>query len=643
MISMSRNNMNPARSAIMRGLFCALLTLLLQACGGGEFSTDTSKLETTLQSTETESLPTAEPSENGADGDSADSGSGGNADESAPNKIVLLIKDNSAQTTSTDVYLSIGASDDTGVTAYYVSENATAPGPNAPGWIALDGAKSVSEQVNYELSGETRFGEFEKTVYIWFKDAAGNVSESASDSILLVVNDVTAPRNLSVSIDNDRASTTSIDVTLSLSASDDQGVSAYFASENSQTPGLGDDGWKSVTVRSNLAIDVPFSLGAESSAGSYTKTVYVWFRDASGNLAGPVSDSITLTVLDTTPPRNPSIRINNGSNSTDSVSVTLQLSANDDQGVTAYYVSQSGSRPALNASGWTSVAATTSLSRSRNFTLSSGDGVKTVYAWFRDRAGNISSRASDSITLSSSTNSRLGSNWMFFGDSETNGRANEPSAKSQAIAFMNIWNQTFGENQNPYINGVGGRTLPGTYSKYRSTSGRGSASWIHFQESGYKFSDEDTEAEFIRAFENMVREIHQTTPNAIISVETAYSFEETSFYREWSGYNAAMRSKIAELQSQGITVYLAEVDRNIKELVSRKRAQLGTLDGQRTVWGDRNNSIGNHYTGLGNLMLALTIFDALGYDVNSLDMSLIPDSQVDAADKQLCLDIINSY
>ena len=104
-----------------------------------------------------------------------------------------------------------------------------------------------------------------------------------------------------------------------------------------------------------------------------------------------------------------------------------------------------------------------------------------------------------------------------------------------------------------------------------------------------------------------------------------------------------MRAKIAQLASEGIAIHLAEVDRNIKELVARKRAQLGTTAGQQAVWGDTNNSIGRHYTGLGNLMVALSIYKALGFDVNALDLSGIPDSQVGASDKQLCLDIINAY
>jgi uncharacterized alkaline shock family protein YloU len=118
-----------------------------------------------------------------------------------------------------------------------------------------------------------------------------------------------------------------------------------------------------------------------------------------------VSDTITLstTVADATAPTG-SISINSGAASTTSTSVTLTLSATDAVGVTGYYVSETSTTPTATASGWTSVTSTTSYSNSSvSFTLSSGDGTKTVYAWFKDAAGNVSSSVSDTITLSTTT------------------------------------------------------------------------------------------------------------------------------------------------------------------------------------------------------------------------------------------------
>ena len=48
---------------------------------------------------------------------------------------------------------------------------------------------------------------------------------------------------------------------------------------------------------------------------------------------------------------------------------------------------------------WTSIPSTTSYSASISYTLSDGDGNKTIYVWYKDDSGNVSSPASDSIIL----------------------------------------------------------------------------------------------------------------------------------------------------------------------------------------------------------------------------------------------------
>ena len=100
-----------------------------------------------------------------------------------------------------------------------------------------------------------------------------------------------------------------------------------------------------------------------------------------------------------------SVIINSGSSSTSSYLVTLSLSSSDSYGVTSYCVSSSTS-----CSSWVSVTSSTSSSVSVGFSLTTGNGSKTVYAWFKDGAGNVSSRYSDSITLAFTGQISAGSN-----------------------------------------------------------------------------------------------------------------------------------------------------------------------------------------------------------------------------------------
>ncbi len=69
----------------------------------------------------------------------------------------------------------------------------------------------------------------------------------------------------------------------------------------------------------------------------------------------------------------------------------IRFVATDNVGVTGYYLSTSSITPRVSSSGWSSTAPT-----SYNFTSA---GTKTLYAWAKDTAGNISYRSSASTTI----------------------------------------------------------------------------------------------------------------------------------------------------------------------------------------------------------------------------------------------------
>jgi len=118
-----------------------------------------------------------------------------------------------------------------------------------------------------------------------------------------------------------------------------------------------------------------------------------------GNESAPVASN--PVTLDTTKP-NGSISIDSGAQFTNLPAVTLTLAAADTNGVAWYFVSESSTPPLPGDPAWVAipnapVAALTNLAVP--FTFSGGDGIKTVYAWFKDLVGNISTAASSSILL----------------------------------------------------------------------------------------------------------------------------------------------------------------------------------------------------------------------------------------------------
>ncbi|MBI2488265.1 MAG: SBBP repeat-containing protein [Planctomycetes bacterium] len=105
-----------------------------------------------------------------------------------------------------------------------------------------------------------------------------------------------------------------------------------------------------------------------------------------------------LSSSDTTAPTG-SISIISAAEYTNTTSVTLNLSATDECGVTGYYVSTNPFTPLASDAGWADITTTTSYNEDVTYTLGSGDGSKSVYAWFKDIYDNVSSGASDSIVL----------------------------------------------------------------------------------------------------------------------------------------------------------------------------------------------------------------------------------------------------
>jgi hypothetical protein len=137
-------------------------------------------------------------------------------------------------------------------------------------------------------------------------------------------------------------------------------------------------------------------------AGEGTKTVYYQIKDMAGNISPLESDDI---ILDTDPPL-AAIEINEGDDYTNSPLVILYLQYSDNLGVTQVRYRNYGS-------AYTEWEQPTNI---RNWTLPIGDGNKTVYAQFRDKAGLIS-EITDTIILD--TVPPIGSIKINNGDTDT--------------------------------------------------------------------------------------------------------------------------------------------------------------------------------------------------------------------------------
>jgi hypothetical protein len=213
-------------------------------------------------------------------------------------------------------------------------------------------------------------GDGTKTVYYQIKDNAGNTFTN-SDSIIL---DTTGP---STPVPDDGVSGWSSDSapTFSWSAVSDagSGVAGYYWK-------IGSGGVETWTTGTSVTLPAQ----PDGSNGFYVRAV-----DNAGNSGGFYG--VHSFQIDTTPPSG-SITINGGDYFTNSASVTLTLTYDDaTSGVDQVRYSNDG---VWDTESWETPSAT------KAWTLSGGNGLKTVYYQIRDNAGVESTTYTDDITLS---------------------------------------------------------------------------------------------------------------------------------------------------------------------------------------------------------------------------------------------------
>ncbi|MCK4757538.1 MAG: Ig-like domain-containing protein, partial [Thermoplasmata archaeon] len=212
-------------------------------------------------------------------------------------------------------------------------------------------------------------GDGTKIVYFKCRDSAGNEALT-SDSIIL---DTMDPVAVSVDIDDGAAYAISTSVTLSIYASDANGIYQMMLSND----GVFDsETWEAYATTKAWVL----------SNGDGIKTVYVLFRDDALLESDVISDTIILDTIDPTG----SIMINNGEEYVSSPISVLMLSAYDTNGITMMRISIDGT---FDTEIWES------FMTSKAWMLSGADGLKEVFVQYMDGAGRVSGTYGSNITL----------------------------------------------------------------------------------------------------------------------------------------------------------------------------------------------------------------------------------------------------
>ncbi len=171
------------------------------------------------------------------------------------------------------------------------------------------------------------------------------------------------------------------------------GYNLYFHTESGVTAKTGTriEGITSPFVHSGLTNEMPYYYALSAVYGDEQES--------------ELCEEVTATplLIDMTAPQNPYAVINNFAFMTNSPDVAITISANDlDTGVTGYYISENPMTPPATMPGWVEDPPETQFGRTVPFTLSPGDGSKTVYVWFKDFQNNVSVPASATILVNTS-------------------------------------------------------------------------------------------------------------------------------------------------------------------------------------------------------------------------------------------------
>lgn len=276
-------------------------------------------------------------------------------------------------TNSASITLTIGSCLDT--EKVFLSENSTTPVSGAAGWIDCSTTVGAFSKV-------ISTGDGTKTLYVWAKDLAGNISSVSSVTTLL---DQTPPAAPAIKFASN-SSVTELKSSLSTNLTNANCVDKthILVKVGGSAPTDTDPAWQTCSTSASA---ISFTLSAAVEQNHF---LTAWAKDAAGNLS--TSGTNLNFTYDITPPTILSYTLADGIHNVAIPTVNVTISASD--AVSGIYQMQLSENITYASNGWVPYSAT-----AYNFNLTQSNGNKTVYLWLKDQAGNISNPSNYAINL----------------------------------------------------------------------------------------------------------------------------------------------------------------------------------------------------------------------------------------------------
>lgn len=240
----------------------------------------------------------------------------------------------------------------------------------------IDCTTASQQDVNFNLSGTDGI----RVMRLWARDAAGNISLGSQDVTLVL--DRVGPSIALMSLNGGEILQGGSDAMISWTATEINPAGNPISIDYSTDSG---SSWNSLAAGVSNSGSYNWTVPAIDST---TIKVRITMIDLAGN-TGSVQSSTDL-IIDSIPPIAPVI-VRSSAQYSNSTSVAISVIC--DSEYAGILFSSSATAPLATDSGWTSCVSTMA------FSVPSGDGAKTVYAYSKDSAGNISSSNSVTMTL----------------------------------------------------------------------------------------------------------------------------------------------------------------------------------------------------------------------------------------------------
>lgn len=199
-------------------------------------------------------------------------------------------------------------------------------------------------------------------------DKAGNSTEASSSGFDI---DSTKPAALALTRTSN-AITNSQNVEMTVTGCSGDAVKMIFL-ESASAPVVSDAGWENCSSAKTFQV----------TSGDGVKNIYAFAKDLAGNIS-LVSNQIQIT-LDQVVPGSPNIVLTQAATNNPLISMTMN---NCSGGISHVYVSENATAPTSSTSNWQ--ACVTSAGAITYTLANSTNEVKTLYAWSKDTASNVS-------------------------------------------------------------------------------------------------------------------------------------------------------------------------------------------------------------------------------------------------------------